>query len=58
MPSPGEERIKLDVWYVDNWSLELDLSIMRRTLKDLAQERGSVWPGGEAFSSGLRNSKL
>lgn len=27
-----EERIKLDVWYIDHWSLGLDLSILFRTL--------------------------
>ena len=27
-----EERIKLDVWYIDHWSLRLDLSILFRTL--------------------------
>ncbi|MBU4233711.1 MAG: sugar transferase, partial [Proteobacteria bacterium] len=26
---PWEERIKLDVWYVDHWSLTLDILIMR-----------------------------
>ena len=27
-----EERIKLDVWYIDHWSLRLDVSILLRTL--------------------------
>ena len=27
-----EERIELDVWYIDHWSLRLDLSILFRTL--------------------------
>lgn len=27
-----EERIKLDVWYVDNWSLWLDIKILFKTL--------------------------
>lgn len=27
-----EERIKLDVWYVDNWSLWLDVKILLKTL--------------------------
>jgi lipopolysaccharide/colanic/teichoic acid biosynthesis glycosyltransferase len=26
------ERIELDVWYIDHWSLSLDLKIMLRTL--------------------------
>ncbi len=28
---PWEERIKLDVWYVDHWSLWLDLKILLKT---------------------------
>jgi len=29
---PWEERIKLDVWYIENWSLLLDLKILIKTL--------------------------
>ncbi|MCL6642778.1 MAG: exopolysaccharide biosynthesis polyprenyl glycosylphosphotransferase [Candidatus Bipolaricaulota bacterium] len=29
---PWEERIKLDVWYVDHWSLWLDFKILLKTL--------------------------
>jgi lipopolysaccharide/colanic/teichoic acid biosynthesis glycosyltransferase len=43
---PREERIKLDVWYVDNWSLRLDLLIMRRTLKTWVRKEGLYGPGG------------
>jgi len=34
------ERIELDVWYVDNRSLALDLRILARTVKLLATGRG------------------
>jgi hypothetical protein len=27
-----EDRLKLDVWYVDHWSLALDLEILARTV--------------------------
>src|SRR3954452_22968181 len=37
---PWPERIELDVWYVDNRSLALDLRILARTVKLLATGRG------------------
>ena len=37
---PWPERIELDVWYVDNRSLALDLRILARTAKLLASGRG------------------
>ena len=46
---PWEERIKLDVWYVDNWSLSLDWLIMRRTLKTWARKEGLYGPAGVNF---------
>lgn len=32
---PWEERIKLDIWYIDHWSLWLDIVILFKTLKVL-----------------------
>ena len=43
---PWEDRIKLDVWYVDNWSLWLDLKILRRTLKTVLKREGLYGPEG------------
>ena len=37
---PWEERIELDVWYVDNRSLRLDLRILGRTVRLLAPGHG------------------
>jgi lipopolysaccharide/colanic/teichoic acid biosynthesis glycosyltransferase len=37
---PWEERIELDVWYVDNRSPRLDLQILARTLRMLATGHG------------------
>jgi lipopolysaccharide/colanic/teichoic acid biosynthesis glycosyltransferase len=37
---PWEERIELDVWYVDHRSLPLDLRILARTLRLLATGHG------------------
>jgi lipopolysaccharide/colanic/teichoic acid biosynthesis glycosyltransferase len=36
---PMQERIAMDVWYVDHWSLRLDAQIMLATISQLA--RGS-----------------
>lgn len=35
-----EERFRLDVWYVDNWSLRLDLVILVRTISAVLRRRG------------------
>ena len=37
---PWDERIELDVWYVDNRSLRLDLKILARTCRMLATGHG------------------
>ena len=37
---PWDERIELDVWYVDNRSLALDLRIMARTVRMLVTGHG------------------
>jgi len=34
------ERLKLDAWYVDNWSLGLDAKILLQTVSDLFLRRG------------------
>ncbi len=38
---PFEERVRLDVWYVLNWSFWLDLVIIIRTLGVVFSGRGS-----------------
>jgi sugar transferase EpsL len=35
-----ESRLALDVWYVDHWSLALDLRILARTAQTVALRRG------------------
>jgi lipopolysaccharide/colanic/teichoic acid biosynthesis glycosyltransferase len=42
---PWEERIELDVWYVDNKSLWLDAKIVLRTIRMLASGAG-IYKGG------------
>lgn len=36
------KRLALDVWYVDNWSLSLDMRIIIRTLADTVRSRGVI----------------
>ncbi len=43
---PWEQRIILDVWYVDHWSLMLDLKIMWRTIKTVLRQEGIYGPSG------------
>ena len=40
-----EERFALDVWYVDHWSLSLDLRILARTVRATLARRGISAPG-------------
>jgi lipopolysaccharide/colanic/teichoic acid biosynthesis glycosyltransferase len=42
---PWDERIELDVWYVDNRSVRLDLWIVIRTIRMLASGAG-IYKGG------------
>ncbi len=37
---PWAERIELDLWYVEHWSLALDLQILARTVRSVAGGRG------------------
>ena len=40
---PWRERIELDVWYVDNWSVWLDLKILFRTLWSVLVTREGLY---------------
>ncbi len=44
-PAPLAERVRWDDWYVENWSLRLDLKIAWMTVRD-------VWRGVDAASDG------
>jgi len=35
-----EEKFEMDVWYVDHWSLELDLKIIGRTVLKVLRREG------------------
>lgn len=40
-----EEKFKLDVWYVDNWSLWLDVKIIAMTIWKILKREGISQPG-------------
>jgi lipopolysaccharide/colanic/teichoic acid biosynthesis glycosyltransferase len=41
------ERIELDLWYIENRSLALDLRILARTVRNLVVPAGITAAGGE-----------
>ncbi len=51
-----DEKLELDVWYVDNRTLRLDLRIMAMTLGKVLRRDG-ISGGGEATMSKFRGSK-
>ncbi|HET9315829.1 MAG TPA: sugar transferase [Vicinamibacteria bacterium] len=44
-----EERLALDVWYVDNWSLLLDARILARTVWTVLARRGITAAGSDSM---------
>jgi lipopolysaccharide/colanic/teichoic acid biosynthesis glycosyltransferase len=36
-----DEKLQLDVWYVDNWTVGLDLKILVRTIQDVISRSGA-----------------
>jgi len=36
-----DDSLRLDLWYVDNWSLVLDLQILSRTVRAVLQGKGA-----------------
>jgi lipopolysaccharide/colanic/teichoic acid biosynthesis glycosyltransferase len=52
---PWSERLRMDVWYVDHWSLALDLRILALTVLTVLSRRGISAPG-EATMSEFRGS--
>jgi exopolysaccharide biosynthesis polyprenyl glycosylphosphotransferase len=36
-----QQRVELDIWYIDNWSFHLDLAIMFRTMIEIVRDRNA-----------------
>jgi sugar transferase EpsL len=52
-----EDRFRLDVWYVDNWSLWLDIKILALTLWKAIKREGINPVGQETMPEFMGNSK-
>ena len=44
-----EEKFRLDVWYVDNWSLCLDVRILALTMRNVLLRKGINYSGSETM---------
>jgi undecaprenyl phosphate N,N'-diacetylbacillosamine 1-phosphate transferase len=53
-----EQRIKFDVWYVENWSLWLDVKILLKTVTVVIRKEGLYGEGGvnDDFLSSKKNN--
>jgi lipopolysaccharide/colanic/teichoic acid biosynthesis glycosyltransferase len=43
---PWDDRLRMDLWYIENWSLRLDSYILFRAFIQLFRRRGVYGPGG------------
>lgn len=53
---PWNERVRMDVWYVDNWSLRLDAYILAKAFVLLFQRRGVYGPQEQRKSEGTEQT--
>jgi lipopolysaccharide/colanic/teichoic acid biosynthesis glycosyltransferase len=51
-----EHKFKMDVWYVDNWSLTLDLKILGMTILKVLKREG-ISQEGKATASEFMGSR-
>ena len=52
-----EEKFRLDVWYVDNWSLWLDIKIIAMTIWKILKREGISQPGEATMEEFIGNLK-
>ncbi len=53
-----DEKFALDVWYVDNWSLALDLRILKKTFVTALMRRDISAPGEATMPKFAGSSEL
>ncbi|WP_075276255.1 sugar transferase [Pajaroellobacter abortibovis] len=53
-----EEKLKLDVWYVDHWSLALDVIILAKTFVSVLKRQGIFFPGQATMPKFSRETAL
>ncbi len=52
-----EEKFRLDVWYVDNWSMWLDIKIIAMTIWKILKREGISHPGQATMEEFMGNLK-
>ena len=52
-----EDKFKLDVWYVDNWSLWLDMKIILMTVRKILKREGINQPGQATMEEFMPHAK-
>jgi undecaprenyl phosphate N,N'-diacetylbacillosamine 1-phosphate transferase len=55
---PWEERVRLDLWYVDNWTLSLDFSILVKAFVLLIRREGVYVADGQGRTPGPQADHL
>jgi lipopolysaccharide/colanic/teichoic acid biosynthesis glycosyltransferase len=53
-----EERFRLDIWYVDHWSLGLDVEIIWRTMRKVLKREGISQQGHATMTEFMGNDRL
>jgi len=53
-----EDKFQLDVWYVDHWSLALDIKILLLTVKAVLMRQGINQPGHATAEEFMGSTKL
>ena len=52
-----EERIELDIWYVDNWNFWLDIAIILRTIPVVLRKEGVYQKHSKLFTATQKSNQ-